>query len=91
LTPPLAHGRGVHPYAIDLFVPEGTPVRSATGGENRLGSDRAGLNLSIKSRKMVECPASFTQQEILAPSGFKKGELIYAAKKDFCRCSARCA
>jgi murein DD-endopeptidase MepM/ murein hydrolase activator NlpD len=28
----LAHGRGIHPYAIDLFVPEGTPVRSATRG-----------------------------------------------------------
>ncbi len=29
---PLAHGRGVHPFAIDLFVPEGTPVRSASRG-----------------------------------------------------------
>lgn len=29
---PLSHGRGVHPYAIDLFVPEGTLVRSATRG-----------------------------------------------------------
>ena len=29
---PLAHGRAVHPYAIDLFTAEGTPVRSATRG-----------------------------------------------------------
>ena len=29
---PINHGRGVHPYAIDLFVAEGSPVRSATRG-----------------------------------------------------------
>ncbi len=29
---PVAHGRGVHPYAIDLFAPEGSPVLSATRG-----------------------------------------------------------
>ncbi len=29
---PLGSGRGVHPSAIDLFVPEATPVRSASRG-----------------------------------------------------------
>ena len=29
---PLGHSRAAHPFAIDLFVPEGTPVRSASHG-----------------------------------------------------------
>jgi hypothetical protein len=32
---------------------------------------------------MAERPKSFAQQDILAPLGFAKGELIYVAKKDF--------
>jgi hypothetical protein len=32
---------------------------------------------------MAEQPTSFAQQEILAPVGLTKGELIYVAKKDF--------
>jgi hypothetical protein len=31
---------------------------------------------------MAERPTSFAQQEILAPLGLTKGELIYVAKKD---------
>jgi hypothetical protein len=32
---------------------------------------------------MAERPTCFAQQEILVPLGLAKGELIYAAKKDF--------
>jgi hypothetical protein len=32
---------------------------------------------------MAERPTSFAQQEILAPPGLTKGELIYVAKKGF--------
>ena len=40
---------------------------------------------------MAERPTSFVQQEILAPLGRTKGELIYVAKKDIERCGTHSA
>jgi hypothetical protein len=41
------------------------------------------VNLSVRTRQIAEQPTSFAQEEILAPLGLTKGELIYFAKKDF--------
>jgi len=40
---------------------------------------------------MAERPTSCAEQEILAPLGLTKGELIYVSKKDFYRCGTRSA
>jgi hypothetical protein len=41
------------------------------------------VNLNVRTRQMAQRPTSFAPQEILEPLGLTKGELIYAAKKDF--------